>query len=265
MTCEYDITVLSKRVTELIGMLPARGQEAIKTEAGQLAGRMGDACGPVSRSYGYYMTDKEVQKAFTILPFSNLEMMESEKFADFTWLYASPYALVGINDEDNISKQGNQEAIEVFYAGRKLAPRGKSYVEIGRRGKQHIMRLNKPAVSAGQMSYVKKAMRDRVGQLKASFYRIAKAFVPNKPVPAWIERKFDSVVSNGKSKYMEAPDLIEMTVTAPGVVENPKLVAKLQGAINWSTASVQSKLKKLAQGAKYVIETGQVYFPKDNE
>jgi hypothetical protein len=56
---------------------------------------------------------------------------------------------------------------------------------------------------------------------------------------------------------------IEFTVDGKGLEGNPKLVAKIQLSVNGTAKSMEMKLKKLGRGAKYVFETGQVYFEKE--
>ena len=82
--------------------------------------------------------------------------------------------------------------------------------------------------------------------------------------------KMPQAESAGKSKVAEtgmatAEPAIEFTVNGKGLESNPKLAAKIQFAINGTAKSMEQKLKKLARGAKYVFETGQVYFEKTED
>lgn len=255
----------------MIGMLFGRGasegeaQQVLRTETGQLAGRMGDAVGPKSQSAAMKKVDREIKGHLAMFPRSVNLNQESESYADFTWLYASPNALVGINDEDNQIKASGEEAYEMLRAGQHATPRGNSYVEIGQRGKQKIMRQNRVRVSAAAFNTVRRIIAEKTGQLRAACYRIAKLYVPSKRVPAWIESKFNAVEANGKSRVgeslMNTPEAsIEFAITSAGVNSNPYLVAKIQGAIKGASISIKSKLDKISKGAKYIYETGQVYF-----
>lgn len=272
MTCQYDITEFSSRVSKLIGVLfgqgatPGEGARALISETGQLAARMGDAAGPSTQAKGNQKVDRVIKEQLGIMPVSNLSTEQKESnTADWSWLYASPQALVGMADEDNFSHQNSEAVLETFLEARKHL-RGKAYKELGKRGKQRIMQFNRIGVTRSQFNYVARAMHDRVGQLRAAFYRIAKKYVPAKRVPQWIEKHFATVEANGKSRLTESGVLgqsgsfIEMAVTSPGVVENERLVEKFQGAIDYSRQIMQIKLHKLAKGAKYVLETGAIYF-----
>jgi len=257
------------------GASPGQMQQVLMVETGQLAGRMGDAAGPSTQAKGMKHIDKELKKHLEPLPIeTNLDEFQQEsKHEGFRWLFASPWSVVGIQEDDDISKAGGQEALEIFLAsrGRGGDHPGNSRLQLGTRGKQVIQRFNRYGVSGAQWNFVRRAMQDRVGQLRAAFYRIARKYVPSKRVPAWVVEKFGAVEMNGKSVLNEtglrngAEAFIEFTVTSPGVVGNPNLVKKFQGAIELSRFTIDAKLKKIAKGAKYVFTTGQVYFPKVND
>ena len=275
---EYDASVLTRRMGELAGMLFGNGategqmQQVLKAETGQLAGRMGDAAGPSTQAQAMKKIDQEIKGQLAVLPGPMNLNQESESYSDFTWLYASSNALLGINDEDNQVRASGVEAYEMFRAGQNSVPRGNRYVELGFRnlGGQRIMRLNRVRVSLSSFNAVRKIIAEKTGQLRAACYLVAKTYVPSKRVPAWIEKKFGMVAENGKSRTSEAlmgtPEAsIEFAITSAGVIRNPRLAAKLQGAIAASAESIRAKLVKVAKGAKYVFETGQVYQPTGGE
>ena len=281
MNAEYDISVLKERVSQLWGALFGRGAEpgqieqVLKIETGQLAGRMGDAAGPTTYNSATKQVEKEMKKHLAFLPQGMNLNQPSESHAEFTWLYASPKALVGINNDDNQQGVSGEEALSLFRSGQKLTPRGCTYEDFGRRTKngepskgfQHVVRINRVLVSKSAFKQAQRLVGEKAGQLRAACYAVAKKYVPSKRVPAWIEKKIPTVESNGKSKLQEGgmgtPEaFIEMTIKSPGVVSNDRLAEKFQGAIKASQKSIEAKLKQLAKGAKYVWETGAVYFEK---
>lgn len=269
---EYDMSELTRRVSLLTGMLCAKGgqiEQVLKSETGQLAGRLGDAAGPKTLEAATKKLDNQIKGTLTILPlFSNLDESQSySSRADFTWLYSWKGGIAGINDEDNQTGVSGEDALVMFSIGQKTN-RGKAWVDLGRRGGVKVMRLNRTRVSRSAFNFVRRTILEKTGQLRASFYCIAKKYVPTKSVPAWIIAKFDAVEANGKSRLNEmglngTPEqFIEFTISSKGVENNPFLVAKFQGAIKATSISIQAKLGKIGDGAKYVFETGQVYFEK---
>jgi hypothetical protein len=273
MNAEYDISVLSRRVSMLTGMLigsgaaPGQIEQVLKIETGQLAGRMGDAAGPKTAAAADKKITKEMKAHLAFLPMGMNLNQESESYSEFHWLYTSPYTLVGVNNEDNQLAASGEDALAYFRAGQKLAPRGKAYETVGHRGVQTVVRMNRVLVSKSAFNQARKIVAEKSGQLRAACYAVAKKYVPSKRVPAWIAKKIPTVEANGKSKLQEGgmgtpAAFIEMTIKSPGVVSNDRLAAKFQGAIKASQKSIEAKLKKLAKGAKYVFETGAVYFEK---
>src|ERR1035437_9111079 len=95
---EYDITGLEKRVSALAGALfgsggtPGQMEQILKTETGQLARRMGDAAGPKTAAAADKKITKEMKNHLAFLPMGQNLNQESESYADFHWLYASPVA-----------------------------------------------------------------------------------------------------------------------------------------------------------------------------
>lgn len=276
ITSQVDNRILIERLSLMAGTLFGRGasdgevQIALKAETGQLAGRFGDAIGPATKDKASKQVESEIKQQLTILPrYSNADFpMESETYADFTWLYASPQALVGINDEDNQLKASGEEALKMLRAGQKSTPRGKAWVDIGKRGKQHIMRLNRVRISAQAFNYVRRSIMGKMGMLRAAAYSIAVRYVPSKRIPAWVADKIPAAETSGKSRVNEinmgtSSPVIEFTIFGKGLESNPRLVSKLQGAMTGTAESMRAKLQKLSRGAKYIFETGQVYFDRN--
>jgi hypothetical protein len=269
---EYDFSQLTKNVSGLTGALLGRGaqpgdlQKVLTTELGQLAGRCGDAVGPKTQAKAMKAIDRDIKSQLTILPrYSNLdEDQQYSSTADFTWLSAGPNFLLGINDEDNQPGMSGADALKVLRAGQKSIPRGNAYQALGQRGKQYVLRLNRVRVSAASMNYVRATLREKTGQLRAAFYRVAVKYVPTKHVPDWIARKFSVVEANGKSSDRESgmgtPEaFIEFTVRAPGVASNVNITAKISGAVQKTNYIVREKLAKILRGYKYDWETGKVF------
>lgn len=273
--CQYDFSRLTEKLSGLNGALMGSGadggdlQRMLDVETGQLAGRIGDAVGPATQAKALKKVDSDLKKYLTVLPdYSNLdEDQQYSSTADFTWLYAAPATLVGINDEDNQISASGADALEMFRGSQKAGLRGAAYVSLGARGKQHVKRLNRTRVSTAAYNYVRATIKNKTGELRAAFYRVAIQFAPNKRVPQWIAGKVPQVIESGKSTLADVargtPDAyIEFGVRAPGVTSNGAITAKITGAIRQTSYIVESKLKKLLAGYKYNWETGQIFKPK---
>jgi len=273
LTCQYDTSELTRRVSMLSGMLLGNGategemQKLLKRETGQLHARMGDAAGPTTQKKGMDKLDKEIKSHLTVLSTETPQFEASKKYDDFFWLYASPGALVGIAGHDYQMDASGEASLAMLRASQREVPRGPAWKTIGQRGVQKIVQLDRVKISTSAMAYVRNALKDRVGQLRASFYVVAKEYAPLKRIPAWIAHSFGTVEGEGKSQHHEdgmgtPVASIESRVTSPGVISNGGLTRKFQGAITKSRFVLQSKLEKIGRGAKYLFESGQVYFPQ---
>lgn len=274
ITATMDTTKLAQSASAMVGFLVGRGategqvQQALRTETGQLAGRMGDAAGPKTAAAADKKVTREMKQHLAFLPMGMNLNQESESYSEFTWLYASPGSLVGINDEDNQIAASGEDALRYLRAGQKAMPRGKTYEGLGQRGRQHIVRLNRVLVTKSAFNQARKLIAQKTGQLRAACYAVAKKYVPNKRVPQWIAAKIPAAEIAGKSSSreigMDTPNAaIEFAIRSQGVVSNERLNAKFQGAIKGAAISMAAKAKKIAAGAKYVFETGAVYFEKN--
>ena len=275
ITAEYDTRKLEKNLSLMAGLLFGRGATGGELEAmlvaenGQCFTRMGDAAGPKTLPSAKKKIIKDLNSALMIFPTSNLSAEQKySSTADFTWLYAAPAALVGINDEDMQKSASAEQAVAFLRVTQKSVPRGNRYERIGTRGIQSIMRINRVAVSRVAYNGALNMLLEKTGQLRAACYRIAKQCGSKKRVPAWLEKKFAAVAANGKSVLNEsglrngAESFIESTIHTPGLVSNDRLARKMQAAINASAEGIRRKAGKILQGAKYVFETGQTYFQK---
>jgi len=203
---------------------------------------------------------------------------ESAGYADFTWLTAghgkNGKFLLGINDEDMQMSADAAGALAMLRVGQTSSDRGDAYQLLGQRGtskksggsgRVNILRLNRVKVSKSAFAGVKKTLMDLQGELRASFYRVAKHYAPSIRVPAWLENKFGAVAAKGKSEFRDSLTpgdpfaFIESTIRAPGVNSNPVLAAKIQNAIDNEAEKVFSILKKIISGYKYKFATGQVF------
>jgi hypothetical protein len=265
-----DTSVLERKFSELHGALLGNGasegnlQDALRVEAGQCAWKIAKALGPGTKANAIKQLDKEMLGYFRTTPSTTNIGQESESYADFTWLYASPYALVGINDEDNQTGADAGAVLQMLRGGQKAVPRGNAWVRIGKRGKQVIMRLNRTRVSARAFNGARREIANRFGQSKASFAATAARLLPNKPIPAWVRDKIPTVEGNGKTfldEYglaSETPS-IEFGSRAPGVESNKWMVQKIQDGIESSIATLTKKVERIVEGQTYNFNTGQTF------
>lgn len=271
MPFEYDISVLSYKVSELVGILVGRGEDgdisrALTVEAGQCAWRIANTIGPRKKESGEQAVARDVKKYVTTYPtYTNVKPESS--YAGFAWLSAGPEYLVGIGNDDNISDATVSGVIERYYQERKKPLRGLATVRLGKRGKQAILRVNRVRANPGAYAGAVKSIQSRVGQSKASWARTAVELLPNKRVPAWVLNQIAQVVSNGKSildtKGMDFPTSpeLEFGSRAKGVESNPFMRSRIQQAISVTEKALQSKLNKVVAGQAYNWNTGQVFLP----
>lgn len=257
-----------------MGALIGRGgsdgdiQRALKVEAGQCALKIAQQLGPKSTAEAKKNLLKDMRSHLSIKPtYSNLS--ESQQYSstnNFTWLYAGNGFIAGINDEDDFAKSGSQEVLEVYYANRKLKPRGAAWINEGsRRGKgtQKVMRLNRIRVSKASFAFIRKSIQNKFGQSKAAWLAASQKYLMRKRIPAWVKAQIETVIQNGKSILEDhargLQPFIVIGSRAAGVEKNAKIRSSIQAGIISSQAAIKSKADKIISGQTYNWNTGAVF------
>ena len=277
---EYDYSNLNEKISGLMGALIGRGasegdiEKLLKAETGQLAGRIGSVLGARTEAAAKRNATRDVAKQMTVLPGYSIFVDEDRQGhsanSDMEWLTASPQTLTGINAEDNRRDLDGPAAMELFRRAQKNGSRGKAAVVIGRRGHQKIVRVNRIRVTSAARDSMILSIFNRMGELSASFYRVAKKYVPAKRVPPWIERKFAAVFEKGKSSdesggFGTPTAFVQFAVASIGIYSNPKIAERVQNVLDTAGNVVHRKLKNIVNGYQYDWETGRVFRPKYQE
>ncbi len=276
---EADLSGLNNLVSALNGALIGTGSgdgdlhRLLKIEAGQLAWEISKQVGPKKKETLEKAVEREAKQFITSKPvFSNLEPdQQYSSTGDFTWLAAGPSFLLGINDEDNQVGASADDALQFIRAGQRSGGRGKAYLPITNgqgahwmRGGQHLMRLNRTRVSSAAYSGAIRKIKDKFGQLRASFAYTASKLIPGKAIPEWVSRHF-ATRAGGKALFNDSgltsqlEPFIEFGSTAPGVETNSRTVAAIANAVETRKYITRSKLEKILRGYAYDWNSGRVF------
>lgn len=278
-----DTSRLRKRTSDLMAVLVGRGagdgdiQRAVKTEAGQCAWKISQTIGPRTLSEAEQQVVSEVcgknergGHLSTKITKGKLDYGEESSWPDWKWVAAGPSFLVGMFQSDDLRGRTADEVLAAYRASRKVsAKRGNKYVQVGAHGKQHIYRLNRILTTESTLNAVIKMISERFGQARASFAATSQQLVPSKRIPGFVREKIEMVLRNGKHIMVDSATgnpitpAIEFGSRAPGVQNNPRMVAKIQSAIDWSERTLLSKIRKVIKGQTYNFNTGQVFNPTD--
>jgi len=267
-----DMTGLNEKLGNLLGALIGTGQKGdihtfLRTEAGQLAWDISNAVGPTNAESARDGVSKSMAYVFRTEPSSNLDRDQRySSTADFTWIYSwskNGGGVIGVNDEDNQTRAGAGELETMLRAGLKHK-RGKAYIDLGKRGKMHIMRLNRIMISKSGWNGLAKKIMDSTGQLRASFAATAERCGIKKRIPAFVRRHITGGMSK-KSIFddsaMNHPTNPSITFgsTAKGVFSNPYVEGKIAKAVANRKHILIKKMNQIIAGHTYNWNTGQVF------
>ena len=267
---DVDLSGLMQFNSALFGVLKGTGQDGdmqrlVQTEAGQLGDSIQEQIGPKSISKASKSAAHEIKRYISFKPDRPTINEPSKKYGGFTWLYASPYAVLGIDDSDNYIHEEGPAALSLFRQAQKSRDRGDSYLELGKRGKQHFMRLNRSRVSRKAFAYVQAVISGRVGEMKSTFAFAANQLI-GKNYPEWVARHFPSArgktIFDGSQKNDPECPSISFGSRAPGINSNPYVVKKIAGAVEARKRIIASKIDKVLKGYAYDWNTGRIFRPQ---
>lgn len=275
-TMQYDMTQLGGKVSQLMGALLGRGasrgdlHNALRVEAGQCAWRIADALGPKTKEAAKQKVETNVQTFFAsnegkYSVFTEEAQSIGYAFPNTTWLTAGPNWLLGIDRHDVLPDISADEALRKYRTDQSQHSRGKAYIEIGRRGKQHIIRLNRRQVSKQTYRGMISVIAQKIGTSRAAFAATAEALLTvKKRIPAWVKDKIPEAIAKGKAitdlnKFFGLSPEITFGSRAPGVESNPWIQKKIQAGMIGTSASLTKKIEKVLNGHTYNWNTGQVF------
>lgn len=298
ISCENEVKELTRLISSLNGCLLGNGatpgdcQKLLRNEAGHLAWEISKQLGPNTKQEGDSNVMKDARRVFFPIKPGVAASFDGKQGSrpDFLWLFATkqgPGQLVGAATEDILGDSAG-DLRGVFYGANRK--RGAAWQDLGElshqspdskgrmrphyrswRGRQHAVKINRIVVTTNAFNRLVKSVKAHVGELRASFARAAMDCLSKKPIPSWVRKQIDATKANGKSifndaglKHQTAP-FIEFGSRAKGVTSNPFIAEKIKGAVETRRHVVFAKVKKMLDGYKYNLATGQVFKPQIRE
>lgn len=279
---QVDLKGLNEFQSQLFGALLGQGragngdaQRFLKIETGQLAKEIAMQMGPKSLSKGEKKIKVETNRTFfTLEPQVELFTGSRAGGGDLQWLFAYKYekvngsGLVGVHRENMMPQLSVEDAKSIMRSYNKKQTK---WDRIGTRGKgdkhqgvYEILRIvTRPSVILG----VVKGIKEKLGQMKASFAFTANELGSWNSPPAWVSKHFGGYV-NGKAVLNRSQEtntfnpFIEFGSRAKGVVSNDKINAAIVRAYQARCRISIKKLKKIIDGFTYDWNTGRVFRPQ---
>ena len=222
-----EIAGLNQLIYELNDALIGYGDDGdlrkiMREQAGLLAHEISVKLGPKTQAAGMTKLDKEIGKAFaeiTVPVFPQAKRGNGKGPLEFLFATSKKVNyLVGVDGASTVTSR--MSAAELARQSRRN--RGVKWQEVGRRGKQFVIKLNRYIVQAGRKAQLAKLLKNRIGRMRATFAYAAHT-LGRKGTPAWVSRHFSAVRSEGKAifdmsklKDKGAP-IIEFGSRAPGI------------------------------------------------
>lgn len=267
VTVSTDLSGLGRALGELQAVTGGDFAELTRIEAGQMAWRVAQDIGPVNAGKAHKTVEKNVKSVLSFKPVRENIKGTHQGSGDVKWLYSGKNFVAGIQRENDHKSATSAEALRLYYAGKAKGgyDRVNTWSNVGTRGHQSVMILNRIRVAKAAFATVVKSIAANIGQAKASF-AFATAQTTSKRIPSWIAKHFPTR-ANGKAIFNDASakpnsPFVEFGSRAPGVVSNPRMTAAIENGARQSLKIIQSKVEKLLNGYAYDFKTGAVFRAK---
>jgi hypothetical protein len=288
ITAEFDLSLLNERLGNFMGALIGTGQGGdihrfLAVEAAQLSADISRAVGPASVEKAKAGVDRSLKFVFrstrkdgeTPISSNLTEEQSSSSVSDFKWIYAfkkNGGGVLGINNEDDLRGTNDAATLETVLRAGLKHKRGHAYEELGKRGKMHIMRLNRVLIQKAAWVRLQKTILARAGKMRASFayttFALNKQFglSVSERMPAFVKRHVQAGDKVGGRAIFNLAALASPTnpsitfgSSAKGVVSNPYVAAKIGGVIAGRSHKIAKKMKQVIAGYSYNWNTGAVF------
>jgi hypothetical protein len=280
LTVQTDLRGLNEFQSQLFGALLGQGksgegdtQRFLKIETGQLAKEIATQLGPKNLAKAESKIKSEAKQTFfSIQPEVGLFTGSRAGTGEIKWLFAFKHkggsSLVGDDPEDFMPGLDIAAGKEIM---RRSNKKRDAWRLIGTRGKgtkqQKIYKIERVITKTSVVLGVVKAIKQKAGQLKASFAYTASELGSWNSVPSWVSRHFSGLVSgkailNRSQEHNVSNPFIEFGSRAPGVVSNQRINSAIIRAYQARCRISIAKLKKIMAGHTYDWNTGRVFKPQ---
>jgi hypothetical protein len=202
-----DLSGLNSQFQALQDALIGAGQDGdlqtiVKDEGRLLSWEISKQLGPQEKARGEAKVYQDAKRTYAPGPlqaFPQSKRNGASGDSGLTWLYAGPTFLVGAEME-NIQPNLSATAMRKDQATNKKRITGKAWLDIGRRGKQAVLKWNRVIVTRGAFDSFVRSKEERVGRMRATF-AYAAHMLGHSRIPGWISRHFQKVSTDGRAIY----------------------------------------------------------------
>jgi hypothetical protein len=245
---QIDTSGLSRLLLGIRNALIGQGQsgdlnQLLRNETKQLAMEIGRAPNARQKARAEKSIKRDIGSVFLARPAQTLPQ-EKQGGGDMVWLEAGPNFLIGASPLSVLSDEniGNAEK-SIYYKLLGKFPQAK-YTELGKRGVQHVKRINRVVVGRGVIARLFESIKAKVGKGAASFAETASALGESK-IPSAVRKHFPTNKNITQLGGLSNVDNPSVTFGS-----RAKGVGKMAGRVN---RAVKVRGKKMAYRLRLII------------
>lgn len=249
ITADVNVNEFSRGINRLVTRVGLDSKRVVKKEVGELVKTLVKISPPSNLASSKKKPEKSVRLVFRAPP---NDAFRGKKLGrkNYRWLYASPDALVGVDAKDYRLDLDSNTAKRQLYN----PPRGKAGIDLGRRGKQKVIQINRKIVRRQTFNQVIRKVQNNFGRLKAGwmvgvFNGQLQLTGGNRP-PAWVT-KHRSGVRGATINGLETPGNPSFTIinNAKGV-GSERVREITASALKIRAKAMAANLKRILSGQK---------------
>lgn len=249
-----DLTLMNTRMNRYVTELGMKASDVTKQQAGLLLRDIVNHSGPVNLAKSQKQAVEFSKNVFNqVRPAQFAFKRPQQGTGEMRWLAAGPQFLLGTDAANFQPEMSVEQAANIYFEKTKANKFGPSYVRAGRRGKQHVMKLNRIVIRRGTLRSLQKIITEGFGKLKASFAVGWDELGVKGRLPAWVKRHIQKSKSNGRGQV-----IVNLKSTRPSVTiisrangcTGEKSLAVIKGAVRYRSAAMLKDLALYAKGIK---------------
>jgi hypothetical protein len=267
MSATFDMTGFEQTMTDLYSAVKQDAGEFVRSEAARLSEECATQLGRRGKGGGEHTIKKDVASVFMPEP-GNVFTDHRKDGTTLTWLYATPFDLVGVSSLRDHREDSVQDMATVYYpslgtmpeARRKLLGNRKTSLRTTKHGHQtsiqRVQEVQRLLVAKSAYRKFVALLMSHKGRLEASFATTALRLRGTVKAVAKVLRNIPSEknVTNDRTSNASFP-MVEFGSTAPGVT---KFVPFIQEAIRVRSVKMKARLKYITSGYANAKRRGRI-------
>lgn len=250
LTTKLDMTNYRSRVATWSKAVGVSMREGLQIQVGLLVKDLVAGAAPKNLNKAQKRAERDVKRLFAAGPITAFPQEQRGGKRGIFWLASGPEWIYGVEPPD-LQPHASLDQMRRIYSESRNQPRGKAWLELGKRGKQKAMRLDRIVVGAAKLQRFIKNQMQRFGLQKAAWGVGWDILQVRGRLPQWIRKHITSGEAKGVMlNNLSAPKPSVTIISRATGVERASSLRMVRGAIKKRAAAMLKDMKLYLNGTK---------------